>query len=130
MTRPQKKVLAAGNCDFDHKKLVKLLQSFSQSDADSITVQRATTATEVFDLLRGQNFDLVLLNRVFDRDQAEAIKIIPEIVRMYPQTPVILISNFAEARQQAEAEGGRPGFGKADFHSGKALAVLRPYLDA
>jgi hypothetical protein len=45
-----------------------------------------------------------------------------------PHTPVMLVSNFADAQARAIAERAEPGFGKAALHAPDTLDRLCRYL--
>ena len=42
--------------------------------------------------------------------------------------PVMLVSNYPDAQQEAQAAGAVPGFGKAQVSSPETLDLLRTYL--
>ncbi len=71
--------------------------------------------------LRAGEFDLVLVNRIFDGDGSKGIELIraikadPHLAR----TPVMLVSNYAEAQAEAKELGALPGFGKGDLGAGR-----------
>jgi two-component system chemotaxis response regulator CheY len=44
-------------------------------------------------------------------------------------TPMMLVSNYPDAQQQAVAAGAAPGFGKAELGAGQTIEKLRPFLD-
>ena len=62
--------------------------------------------------------DLALVNRVLD-GRFESDDGIGLIASLAPESSVrfMLVSNFAEAQERAEAVGAVPGFGKSDMRS-------------
>jgi len=118
-----KKVVAAGNCMADHGSLSSLLTS--QFQAELVGVD---SAAELQAALEKGDVDLVLVNRVFDRNGADGVAVIAEICAQEATPPVMLISNFAEAQQRAEAAGALPGFGKAALRDAATLEKLRGVL--
>ena len=71
---------------------------------------------DAIEALAGIPFDLVLVNRLMDRDGASGQEIIERIKAdaTFGSTPVMMITNFAENQASAIAAGAVPGFGKAD----------------
>lgn len=120
-----KSVLAIGNCSYDHGKLrAAICEHF---DAE---VHAASHADEALSLLGEQSFDLVLVNRVLEVDRSSGIDLIRRI-KGDPQLgdpPVMLVSNFADAQEQAVEAGAKPGFGKKALSSPETIAKLRPHL--
>ena len=105
-----RRVLDVGQCDYDHGRISNLLRS--QFGAEVVRVHSATEATE---RLRGEAFDLVLVNRVFDRTAEEGLDLIRKTKAdaKTSAVPVMLVSNFPESQTEAVAAGALPGFGKA-----------------
>lgn len=72
--------------------------------------------------------DIALINRVLDgRFASESgVELIRRLAGGAGTRPrLLLISNFANAQQEAEAAGAFPGFGKADVNSETAKQRLR-----
>lgn len=120
-----KHVLDVGNCDLDHGNIEELLER-----EFAAKVFRAHGARDAFALLDRQPFDLVLVNRILDRDGSEGLAII-EKIKADPRlaaTPVMLITNFAEHQQAALAAGAEPGFGKSTLSSQETIQRLKRFL--
>ena len=79
--------------------------------------------------VRQGDFDLVLVNRILDADGSSGLALVRELKQTdeprVANTPVMLVSNFAEARHQAEALGALPGFGKDDLYAPKVELIER-----
>lgn len=117
-----KKVLSVGQCDFDHGNISARLKSLFGA-----TLVPVDDAPGALAQLARERFDLVLVNRVFDADGGSGLDLIREL-NQSQHPPRMLVSNFADAQDQAVALGAVRGFGKADL-PGPALAeVLKPYL--
>ncbi|HWE36163.1 MAG TPA: hypothetical protein VG406_06290 [Isosphaeraceae bacterium] len=122
-------VLSVGQCAFDHASISRAL-----SRGFGARVEGADTAAEAIARIRGraERPDLVLVNRVGDRDGApgldliRALKADPDLAPL----PVMLVSNFAHAQDEAVALGAVPGFGKAELGSPSVLDRLRAALTA
>jgi two-component system chemotaxis response regulator CheY len=112
MAMSVRRVLSVGQCGPDHGSISRTL-----SQAFGVEVVAADTATEALEQLRQQSFALVLVNRVFDWDGSSGLDLIRQ-VKNDPETsqvPVMLVSNLADAQQQAIGAGALPGFGKASL---------------
>jgi two-component system, chemotaxis family, chemotaxis protein CheY len=116
------RILSVGQCAFDHARIADHL-----ARALDAQVARADTAAEALAALRAGAFDLVLVNRVGDRDGAPGLDLIrtlkgdPDLATV----PAMLVSNYPDAHEQAVALGALPGFGKAELGTGRDLAALR-----
>jgi two-component system chemotaxis response regulator CheY len=119
-----KRVLSVGQCGADHGGISRALRAFGVEVAAADTILAALTR------LRDEAFDLVLVNRVFDADGSPGL----ELVRLVKAdealktVPVMLVSNYADAQEQAVAAGAEPGFGKADLGRPAMLERVRPFL--
>jgi CheY-like chemotaxis protein len=120
-----KRVLSIGQCYADHCAIARSLQDHFQAD-----VVPAETAAEALALLRQTSFDLVLVNRVLDRDGASGVEVVAQIKADPPlrQVAVMLVSNYDNAQAQAMEKGALPGFGKAALGEAHTLARLEPLL--
>jgi two-component system chemotaxis response regulator CheY len=120
-----RQVLNVGQCGVDHTSVRWLLQR----EFAATVVPAATTAEALAQLRRGR-FDLVLVNRILDRDGSSGLDLIRQLHEdnALQEIPVMLVSNYADAQQEAEALGARPGFGKAELDRPQTLARLREIL--
>src|SRR5437764_6697953 len=113
-------VLSVGQCSFDHGSITRHLGKTYGAE-----VAGANTVGEALVTLRAGEFDLVLVNRVFDDDGTpgvdliRAIKAEPELAGI----PVMLVSNYQDAQAEAKALGALPGFGKADLRHNSVPAL-------
>jgi two-component system chemotaxis response regulator CheY len=97
---PARRVPSVGQCGFDHGSITRLLQGSFGAE-----VLPADSASEALRLLRRQPVQLVLVNRLFDRDGASGLDFIRELKRddQLQQIPVMLVSNLPEAQAEAVA---------------------------
>lgn len=117
-------VLDVGNCGFDHSSLEAILRPFEAQ------LTAAHSADDALEHLRGGRFDLVLINRVFDRGGGSGLELLKSIKadQQLADVPVILITNFAQVQQEAQAAGAEPGFGKSDLHSESTHQALSRFF--
>jgi CheY-like chemotaxis protein len=121
-----KRVLSIGQCFADHGSISRTLQR--HFGAEVIGVDEPN---EALDRLRRESFDLVLINRRLDADGSSGVAVVEQIKadeRLRP-LPVMLVSNYDDAQDEAIAAGALPGFGKAALGQPHMLARLRPLLD-
>ena len=121
-----KRVLDVGQCSPDHWSIKHLVEGELGGE-----VVQAHHLVDALELLRGSDFDLVLVNRKLDADYSDGLEVIRQI-KADPQladTPVMLVSNYPESQAEAIAAGAEPGFGKAELRSAgtreKLAAVLK-----
>ena len=122
-----KRVLEIGNCNLDHALLGVLLKRSFQAN-----VVRAHDASEALAALRSGPFDLVLVNRILDRDGSDGLELI-QTIKASPEfaaTPVMMITNYPEHQERAVAAGAESGFGKAELQAAETHAKLARFLDA
>ncbi len=72
--------------------------------------------------------ELLLVNRVLDGfyEDDRGLRIVEEAAAK--GVPAMIISNYQDAQDAAEAAGGRPGFGKTEVRSDKARHAIRSAL--
>ncbi len=109
---PSTRVLSVGQCSFDHGTISRTLEH-----AFDVRVRDAVAGDDALEALRTERFDLVLVNRILDRDGSSgldlirAIKADPELA----EVPVMLVSNYGDAQADAVALGALRGFGKVEL---------------
>lgn len=125
MTEPtdprQTKVLNVGQCGFDGPAIAKALKG-----EFGCMVVDAESVDEAAGVLDTQDFDLVLVNRIFDATGEEGVELIKRAGES--KTPVMMVSNYPEAHDAAEKAGGVRGFGKKDMGGPAMMDAVRPYL--
>ncbi|HYW80014.1 MAG TPA: response regulator, partial [Thermoguttaceae bacterium] len=75
-------------------------------------------------------FDLVLVNRRIEDDNSDGLAVIEQIKAdpHLAETPVMMLSNYAEAQAAALAAGAEPGFGKAELGHPATVEKLGRFL--
>jgi CheY-like chemotaxis protein len=120
-----KRVLSVGQCWADHGSISRTLKE--EFGAEVVPAEGADAALEE---LRQGDFALVLVNRVFDADGGPGMDLIRRL-KSDPErgsVPVMLVSNYDDAQEEAEAAGALPGFGKAALGRPHMLERVRPFL--
>ena len=116
-------VLVVGNCGADDSAIRSMLQrNFSVEIEQASSVQDATRQIE------NREFDLVMVNRVFDATGEPGIEFIATQKAIHPDLPMMLISNYADAQQQAVAAGAVTGFGKSAIRAADTIELIRGVL--
>ena len=120
-----KRVLDVGNCDVDFSRFANLVRNHFQAD-----VQQAHSLEAAIAELRQRDFQLVTVNRVFDRDRSDGMELLKAMKAdaRLSDIPVMLITNYSDHMSAAVAAGAIQGFGKAQLRESSTLEVLRPFL--
>lgn len=117
-----KRVLSVGQCQFDHGGITSRL-----GEVFGAVVVPADHAAQALAQLDHERFDLVLVNRIFDADGGSGIDLI-RCLNSPGRPPRMLVSNLAEAQDQAVAAGAVRGFGKAELREPSLVETLKPFL--
>ena len=121
------RVLSVGQCGMDHAALADLL-----AERFGATVVPVDSRIAALDRLAADSFDLVLVNRLLDRDGTDGLDVIRAIKQesRLESVPVMLVSNYPEAQAAASAAGAAPGFGKRELGDTATIAKLAAFLPA
>jgi two-component system chemotaxis response regulator CheY len=121
-----KQVLSLGQCGADHYSISRLL-----SGEFGAEVTAASTSEEALAKLRQGDFALVLVNRVLDYDGGSGLDFIARLKseERLRSLPVMLVSNYPEAQDEAVQKGAELGFGKAQLSAGETIGRLRAFLE-
>lgn len=124
---PTRRILSVGQCLMDHGAIERTLQQWF-----TVEVAGAATAHEALQRLDQERFDLILVNRVFDADGGSGLELIRALQAdaRFRSVPVMLVSNYADAQEQARQLGAVPGFGKAALGQPQMRERLQPFLEA
>ena len=117
-----KRVLSVGNCSSDHANITKALKKHFDVELDAVASAKAAT-----DAVQHRQYDLILVNRLFDANGESGIDWI-RMLKPSLQSPIMLISNYPEAHAEAIAAGAVQGFGKKMVGKPELVAVVDPYL--
>jgi CheY-like chemotaxis protein len=123
---PTKRVLSVGQCYADHSALTRMLRQHFGAEVVGVD-----SPGEAVERLRQEVFDLVLVNRILDRDPASGLDVITQLKAEedLQQIPVMLVSNYDDSQHQAMALGAVRGFGKAALGQPHTIARLKAFLE-
>ncbi len=121
----ESRVLIVGQCSMDFSNISRMLQTHFSAQTSA-----ATTLTEAITLAKQTNYNLILVNRLLDIDGSAGVEVVRAVIAdpEISATPVMLVSNFPEAQQEAVEVGAVPGFGKAQLRAPETLESLRAFL--
>jgi CheY-like chemotaxis protein len=119
------KLLDVGNCTPDHMMISGMLARHFD-----VQIDRVMFVPEALEQLRRAPYDLVLVNRLIFADGSDGLELVRNMRSdtSLQTTPVMMISNFADAQQRALAAGALPGFGKAAANAPETIELLAHYL--
>jgi PleD family two-component response regulator len=121
----RQRILDVGQCNMDHGNISRMLKQHFDAIVD-----RAKSIDQVMYMTGFYDYDLVLVNRVFDEDGAEGLELIRRL-KAHPElssVPVMLVSNFDDAQQSACDAGALPGFGKSELDAPQTIERLSACL--
>jgi CheY-like chemotaxis protein len=122
----RKTVLLVGHCGADSAYL-KLTVKKVLGDVD---IRSAEDSQELSKALETGTPELILFNRElgYGFDPNVGVEMIRILHQTYPDLKMMLVSNYADAQQAAEAAGALPGFGKRELGSPRVFQILREAL--
>ena len=125
--RQSVRVLDVGNCDPDHGSILRLL-----TENFAVEVDRVMFVPEALSALKSRPYALVLVNRQIFADGSPGLPLVTAMQQdpTLRATPVMVVSNFADAQAAAVAAGARPGFGKAALQPAETRSRLAEFLPA
>jgi DNA-binding NarL/FixJ family response regulator len=121
-----KTVLLVGHCGPDSSYL-KMTVKKALGD---VTILSADEASEFTRHLEKSDPDMILFNRElgYGFDPATGVETIRILHKSKPDLKMILVSNYPDAQQAAQAAGALPGFGKRELGTPRVLELLRDAL--
>jgi len=121
------RVLNVGQCGYDHPRISRFLSKHFGAHVD-----RAHKLDDALGLMEKARYDLVLVNRLLDVDQTSGLDVIRALKgeAAFADVPMMLVSNYPEAQDEAVEIGAVRGFGKAQFGREETLKHLEAVLGA
>lgn len=119
------RVLSVGQCAPDHYSIKMLIEHDFDAKVDAVS-----GIGEALNLMRQEKYDLVLVNRVIFNDGSDGMELVRIAKSEELSTPVMLVSNYADAQSEAVAAGAVPGFGKSSLHATQTREHLLKFLPA
>jgi two-component system chemotaxis response regulator CheY len=106
-------VMSIGQCMYDHVSIANLIQSLG------LQIEKVDIPEEAIKLLKQNKnkYCLVLVNRKIDIDYSDGIELIKKIKNDHElkEIPIMLVSNYREAQEEAIKYGAIYGFGKSEL---------------
>jgi DNA-binding NarL/FixJ family response regulator len=123
-----KKVLLVGHCGPDSSYL-KLAVKKAIGDVEILS---ADDSQELTRALETSNPDLLLFNRElgYGFTPDTGVEAIRTLRSSLPETKMMLVSNYPEAQQAAQAAGALPGFGKRELGTTRVSQLLKNAIGA
>ena len=116
-----KEIVLVGHCGFDSQ----ILRNFATEASNGLPTHNCISQEELDTFCREDC--LLLINRELGGNFKESLGV--DLARKLVDGPcpprVILISNYSEAQQLAEANGAYPGFGKSELNTEHAHDCLK-----
>ena len=93
-------------------------------------VDRSHSLDEAVEAATNTAYDLILINRLLDADGSAGMDVLASLKSNPASTdiPVMIVSNYQDAQNQAIQNGAVAGFGKAALDLEDTLKKLRQYL--
>ncbi len=121
-----KKVVLVGHCGPDSSYLRMTIKKA----VPEVEILAADDSGELTGVLEKHTPDLLLFNRElgygFTPDQG--VEVIRTLRASQPELKMMLVSNYADAQQAAEAAGALPGFGKRELSTPRVAELLKNAL--
>ena len=114
-----KLILDVGQCGFDGPRLRRMLREKLEAEVDC-----AETLVEAVQKLETMPYNLVLVNRVLNKDRSSGLAVIEAVRKTRADAKVMLVSDRAEAQKEAIKLGALPGFGKAALQDQKTVEMI------
>lgn len=129
MKTPSATVALVGHCGADASSLERLVSRLGEH-ASAVRVNDEESLREAIG-----SADVMLVNRVLDGSLGTSSGV--ELIRMIAaarddgrRPALLLVSNYADAQEEAEASGAMPGFGKSDLRGAGAASRLEAAIRA
>lgn len=119
------RILDVGQCNFDHGRIAGVF-----AERLGAKVDRAHGLDDARGLMAKGRYDLVLVNRLLDADQTPGLDVIRSLKDddALAAVPVMLVSNYPDAQQEAVEIGAELGFGKAELDRDETVERLAKLL--
>jgi CheY-like chemotaxis protein len=116
------KIVSLGQCGVDHPAITRFCREAVGADVVGTETFAQTLAVE--------EPDLILVNRILDATGESGLDFIRQF-RADPArqtTPIVLVSNYADAQREAQELGAAAGFGKSSLNRPESAMALRAAL--
>lgn len=118
------RILNVGQCGYDSAQIESLL-----TREFGATVEHCPTKHDAIERYATHQYDLTLVNRLLDYDHSSGLDVIRELLNIQNLTPIMLVSNLADAQDSAVELGAVRGFGKAKLNTPETIQLIRSTLN-
>jgi DNA-binding NtrC family response regulator len=113
------KILDVGQCGFDGPRMASLWQEALGAEVDC-----AETSDDAVEMVQGNEYDVVLVNRVMAADGSSGLEVVARLLEVGLESPVMLVSDLPEAQDAAVRLGAVRGFGKVHLGERSTLELV------
>jgi CheY-like chemotaxis protein len=113
-------ILNIGQCQIDGPRMARLFREKLKAN-----VLEADDAPSAIQMLENEPVNLVLVNRELAIGGESGVNVIAELRLAGCKTPVMLVSDHADAQDQAVRKGAMKGFGKSSLEDLATLDLIR-----
>lgn len=117
------RILDVGQCQIDGPRMGRFLKETLQAQVD-----KADTGDEALRLVEKHAYDLVLVNRILNRDNSPGLSVIATLLAAKPGLRAMLVSDYDDAQADAVKLGALRGFGKSAMDDPATLELLEKTL--
>jgi len=107
-----KRILVVGHCGMDGPRLVRILSEQFRG----ASVERINSPDDLDAALKNEDA-LLLVNREPVGFDSTGLQIVRDVCKSHPEATVMLISDHADAQEEARQAGAVPGIGKSKMDS-------------
>lgn len=117
-------VLSVGQCGYDDSRIGRVVR-----EATGAFLERAGSVEDAQQMMAAKKYGLILVNRVFDSG-GEGLPFIEQLKKSGDETPVMLVSDYADAQAKAVASGALLGFGKSGLATPDVAEKIRVAVES
>jgi DNA-binding NarL/FixJ family response regulator len=114
------RILDVGQCGIDGPRMERLFR-----EKLGATVSNASSIDEVRQCLKQDQCDIVLVNRDLAGDGSSGVELIASLMKEGCQVPMMLVSDYPQAQDEAVACGALRGFGKTELDNPATLKLIQ-----
>ena len=114
------RILDVGECGFDGPRM----QQLWEDELDAV-VDRVHSSDDALRHLKRGGYNIVLVNRILAADGSSGLDMIRRLIETGTDVPIMLVSDRADAQDEAVKLGAVRGFGKAKLDDKSTLELVK-----